>query len=88
MAAGKTGKTIAHTKVVQARPASFDSFTISLVEEGGVPVLLHKLLAGDVWVCSGQSDMEFSVAAMFGAAEVISDAAHEGLRPLRPLHDQ
>lgn len=41
---------------------------------------LSNILFGDVWVCSGQSNMEFSVAEMFRSKEVIADASIRGLR--------
>lgn len=40
------------------------------VEAGGEKILRHDLLVGDVWLCSGQSNMEFPVArALNGGME-------------------
>jgi sialate O-acetylesterase len=63
------------------REASLTSFDVTLSEEGSSEELtLTNLLAGDVWVCSGQSNMEFSVAEMFESESVIAEAEHAGLR--------
>lgn len=39
-----------------------------------------KILFGDVWVCSGQSNMEFSVAEAFDRDDIIATAGLPGLR--------
>ena len=54
---------------------------MSISEAGGAALSLTNLLAGDVWLCSGQSNMEFGIAEMFGADEIIAAAgATPGLR--------
>ena len=71
------------TLVLPPRNASLKPFGVVLSETGGksASVSLINLLAGDVWLCSGQSNMEFSVAEMNGAAEVIAAAGTQrGLR--------
>jgi hypothetical protein len=43
---------------------------------------LVDIVFGDVWVCSGQSNMEFAVSEMFDAAEVIPTSADPSIRLL------
>lgn len=46
------------------------------VEGSGPPIVVHDILVGDVWVASGQSNMELAVdAADSAAAEIV--AAHD-----------
>lgn len=39
-----------------------------------VTITLNDVLFGDVWVCSGQSNMSFSVSNMYNATEEIANA--------------
>jgi sialate O-acetylesterase len=41
---------------------------------------LHDVLVGDVWLCGGQSNMEFSLARSNGGDEAIKNAARPGIR--------
>ena len=36
-----------------------------------VTITIHDVLFGDVWICSGQSNMQFTVSMMFNATEEI-----------------
>ena len=40
-----------------------------------VTITLHDVLFGDVWVCSGQSNMAFSVSNMYNASVEIANAS-------------
>ncbi len=53
------------------------------VAAGDEQVELDNVLIGDVWICSGQSNMQFPVREMIGAEEVISRADE---RPIRLLN--
>ena len=80
-ASASSDNTSAFTLVLPARPASLEAFSVNVSEAGGATMTLSNLLAGDVWVCSGQSNMEFSIAEMFGAEQVIREAGQlPGLR--------
>ncbi|CAF4384016.1 unnamed protein product [Rotaria socialis] len=39
-------------------------------------ITIHDVLFGDVWVCSGQSNMQFTVSMMFNATEEIKNAGN------------
>jgi sialate O-acetylesterase len=41
-----------------------------------VTITLHDVLFGDVWICSGQSNMQFTVNMMFNATEEIANAGN------------
>ena len=41
-----------------------------------VTITIHDVLFGDVWVCSGQSNMQFTVNMMFNASEEIANAGN------------
>ena len=42
-------------------PAAGGPFTMILSDGDGEPTVLCNLLSGEVWLCSGQSNMEFKV---------------------------
>jgi len=39
-----------------------------------VTITLHDVLFGDVWICSGQSNMQFTVNMIFNASVEIANA--------------
>ncbi len=41
-----------------------------------VIITIHDVLFGDVWICSGQSNMQFTVGMMFNATEEIANAGN------------
>ena len=41
-----------------------------------VTITLHDVLFGDVWVCSGQSNIEMTVSMIFNASEEIANAGN------------
>ena len=41
-----------------------------------VTIVLHDVLFGDVWICSGQSNMQMAVADIFNATEEINNAGN------------
>lgn len=51
-----------------------------LVIEGRNRIVLDRLLGGDVWVCSGQSNMEFRLARAEGGREAAAAATLPALR--------
>jgi sialate O-acetylesterase len=41
-----------------------------------VTITLHDVLFGDVWICSGQSNMQMTVSMIFNATEEIANAGN------------
>jgi sialate O-acetylesterase len=41
-----------------------------------VTIILHDVLFGDVWICSGQSNMQMAVSDIFNATEEINNAGN------------
>ena len=79
---GKTIQTVASEpsssngifiSVFDPMPASFDKYTIT-AKSGSLTATLNNILFGDVIVCSGQSNMQFTVDQAFNASEEIKDA--------------
>lgn len=65
-------------RVVLATPPAGGPFTIAI--KGNNAVELTNVLSGEVWLCSGQSNMQWSVQASNNAAEEIAQANHPGIR--------
>ena len=80
--AGKDGKFIVK---VSTPAASFEPLTITL-DDGDGAATISNVLAGDVWICAGQSNMEMPVKGFSGCPvkeynNVVADAANNrGLR--------
>jgi sialate O-acetylesterase len=83
--------TISGSEVANAQNESIWSVTLDPVEDEGpfdihvsqplsngtlVTITLHDVLFGDVWLCSGQSNMQFTVSMMFNASEEIANAGN------------
>ena len=69
--------------VMKPRVAKVASAGISLTvtsSRDSASLTIHDVLYGDVWVCSGQSNMEFSVAEAYEANAIIGGAELDGLR--------
>ncbi len=49
-------------------------YTMTVSTESGEMISYEDILAGDVWLCSGQSNMQWSVQQVDGAAENIANA--------------
>lgn len=87
-------KTVADTNgrwsvELPARNASNASQTIRVV--GDNTIVLNDVLIGEVWLCSGQSNMEWTVQSSSNAKEEIAAANHPRIRhikiPRRPSTD-
>ena len=57
-----------------------DGKTHSLTVSGNNTITLEDILVGDVWVGSGQSNMEWQLQSTHGAAEAINAATHPNIR--------
>lgn len=80
--AGQTKSTIAKNGkwMVKLDPlkASAEGRTISV--KGNNNFLLEDVLVGEVWICSGQSNMEWSVKNSLNPKEEIANAKHPNIR--------
>jgi len=72
--AGDDGKWMTRLKPMKA------GGPIELKLKGSNEIVLKDVLVGDVWVCSGQSNMEWSVAASTNSQEEIANANHPNIR--------
>ena len=43
----------------------------------------HDVLVGDVWLCSGQSNMEFNLASALDGTAAVKDSTHDTIRLFR-----
>ncbi len=63
-----------------ARAASSDPLTLTVTGADGSTATASDLLVGDVWLCSGQSNMEFPVVRGLNGDAVAQSAADSALR--------
>jgi sialate O-acetylesterase len=61
-------------------------FALSVRTQSGAAQSVSDLLVGDVWLCSGQSNMEFAVSNSLNAAREISGSADDAIRLLSVAH--
>ncbi len=59
------------------KPGQPQSLTIS---SAGQTITINDILVGDVWVCSGQSNMEWPLSKDFNAKEELKQANHPEIR--------
>ena len=50
--------------------SSFQVYVVTAASNGDT-ITLNNVLFGDVWVCSGQSNMQFTVDSAFNATEEV-----------------
>ncbi len=55
-------------------------YTVTI--SGPKTVVLHNVLVGDVWLCTGQSNMQFGLGGSENGAEAIREANHPEIRLL------
>jgi sialate O-acetylesterase len=89
-----TGKADANGRWLATLPALAAGGPHSLTVTGPQTVEIQDVLVGDVWLCSGQSNMQMSVSGSLNAKEEIAAATHPrirffsvpwaGMRPGRP----
>lgn len=72
--AGENGKWMTRLKPMEA------GGPIEVKLKGTNEIVLKDVLVGDVWVCSGQSNMEWPVAASTNAKEEIESAKYPNIR--------
>lgn len=52
----------------------------TLAVSGPQAVTLHNVLLGDVWICAGQSNMEFDIKSATGGMRAVAASSDDGLR--------
>lgn len=65
-----------------ARPASSAPLSLTVNGTDGSTTTVSDILVGDVWLCSGQSNMEFPVERGLNGDAVAQSSADDGLRLL------
>jgi sialate O-acetylesterase len=83
--------TISHSQSANEQGESIWSVTLDPVSDEGpfdihvsqplangtlVTITIHDVLFGDVWICSGQSNMELTVSLIYNATEEIANAGN------------
>ncbi|PWU02381.1 MAG: hypothetical protein C5B52_05600, partial [Bacteroidetes bacterium] len=54
--------------------------------KGKNSISLNNVMVGEVWVCSGQSNMEFSVSGAINASQEIAEAKYPLIRQIKVSH--
>jgi sialate O-acetylesterase len=62
-------------------------FDLTVAGAAGQTQTFHDVLAGDVWVCSGQSNMEFGIGNLSNATDEIAAANYPQIRLFKVGHD-
>merc|ERR1719228_679690 len=71
--------------IVPATEGTVCDFTIS--QDGSEVSELKDVVYGDVWVCSGQSNMQFTMGGIFNATtEIAAMSEYPGIRLYRVVH--
>ncbi|MCH2114720.1 MAG: sialate O-acetylesterase [Pirellulales bacterium] len=81
--AGQVVRTTANdlgTWSVKLNPLDARDVGINLEVEGENKIVLEDVLVGDVWICSGQSNMEWQVLQSLNGKQEIESADHPGIR--------
>ncbi|XP_060070507.1 sialate O-acetylesterase-like [Ylistrum balloti] len=67
---------------------NYGPYTLSAKSSEGT-ITLHDVMFGDVWVCSGQSNMEFGVYGLLNAsAEYVEASSYSNIRLFKAQHAQ
>jgi sialate O-acetylesterase len=68
-------------------PAMSAGGPFTLTVSGSSTVTYDDVMIGEVWLCSGQSNMEFGMSMVTNSAKEIAEADHPGIRLLLVQHD-
>ncbi len=79
--ADRNGDYLGVIVVPAAKRGDYSKHSIQ-VSSGKEKKILENLLIGELWLCSGQSNMQFSVKEMLGAEEALSGAEQPNIRLL------
>ncbi|MBC8874573.1 MAG: 9-O-acetylesterase, partial [Planctomycetes bacterium] len=67
-------------------PAMKTGNPLTMTVEGTDKVTVENILVGEVWLCSGQSNMEWAVASSNNSKEEIAAANHPKIRHIKIPH--
>jgi sialate O-acetylesterase len=67
--------------VPAVQPGDYSPHTIE-VTDGAAAITLHNVLIGELWLCSGQSNMQFSMKDVLDSTQEIAAANYPNLRLL------
>ncbi|HTN19658.1 MAG TPA: sialate O-acetylesterase [Pelobium sp.] len=81
VSADEDGNFMGIINIPKAKKGDFTEHTLN-VSSAKNNIKLDNLLIGDLWFCSGQSNMQFSVKEMIGAEEEIATADQPNIRLL------
>jgi sialate O-acetylesterase len=73
--AGENGKWL-----IRLEPLKASAEGAILIVEGNNRIALDNILVGEVWICSGQSNMEWRLIQGMRAKEEVEAASHPGIR--------
>ncbi|MBC9796419.1 sialate O-acetylesterase [Sinomicrobium sp. FJxs] len=65
--------------VPEAKKGDFTKHRLSIIS-GGQTKVLNNILIGEVWICSGQSNMQFAMKEVVHAAEELKKTDHPNIR--------
>ena len=55
------------------------------VSSGQKAIVFNNVMSGDVWVCSGQSNMAFTLDRVIDGTQEVADAVHPDIRLMAPI---
>ena len=61
-------------------------FVLAATSQSGQSQTIDDVMVGDVWLCSGQSNMELPVARTLNADDEVRQAANDRIRLLSVAH--
>jgi sialate O-acetylesterase len=85
-AADKEGNWMVRLQPLAAPARAEDPVQMTIKGETGQPIVLRDVLVGDVWTCSGQSNMEWPVSRSANPDESIASATDPKIRLFRFHH--
>ena len=65
---------------------TFEAQTMTVKASTGEEIKLNDILIGEVWLCSGQSNMEMGIKACYNGEELVKNADHPFLRILTTVN--
>lgn len=73
---------------LDAMPASFENRSMAVTSQSsGLSAQVSNVLVGDVWICSGQSNMEFPLFKSTHGSEALQQPANDSIRFFKQRFD-